>query len=124
MTLDEKVRQLISYGSMDTASFDVNGNFIGGKDSALLNHGVGSFFTWGFIVRTCEGNVIKRKNSFQKYMIEKTRLGIPALIFAEGLHRAMIPGATSFPQAIGLGSTWDTVLIEQVFETAALEAHS
>jgi beta-glucosidase len=36
----------------------------------------------------------------------------------------MIPGSTSFPQAIGLGSTWDTALIEQVFTVAALEAHA
>ncbi|MGD2034913.1 MAG: glycoside hydrolase family 3 N-terminal domain-containing protein, partial [Bacteroidales bacterium] len=32
------------------------------------------------------------------------------------------PGATSFPQAIALGSTWDTALIRQVYSVTSLEA--
>jgi beta-glucosidase len=34
----------------------------------------------------------------------------------------MSDDATSFPQAIALGCTWDTALIERIFTTAALEA--
>lgn len=124
MTLEEKVGQLVSYWSRDTISFDENGNFVGGEDIDILNRGVGSFFSFGFFDRTSFRRSISRINSFQKYMLEKTRLGIPALMFSEGLHGAMIPGATSFPQAIGLGSTWDTALVEQVFTVAALEANS
>jgi len=124
MTLEEKVGQLSSYWSRDTTSFDEEGNFIGGEDTDILNRGVGSFFSFGFFDRTSFRRSISRINSFQKYMLEKTRLGIPALMFSEGLHGAMIPGATSFPQAIGLGSTWDTALVEQVFTVAALEANS
>ena len=63
-------------------------------------------------------------NGIQKYMLEKTRLGIPVLTFNEALHGLMVPGATSFPQAIALGSTWDTTLVEQVFAVAALEGRS
>jgi beta-glucosidase len=46
MTLEEKVAQLISYFSRDTSAFDENGNFIGVQDTAVLNHGVGSFSSW------------------------------------------------------------------------------
>lgn len=63
-------------------------------------------------------------NSIQKYLLEKSRLGIPVISFGEALHGLMVPGATSFPQAIALGSTWDTTLVEQVFAVAALEARS
>src|SRR4030042_1226064 len=124
MTLEEKVAQLHSYWSRDTTSFDEDGNFVGGNDAEILNHGVGSFFSSSFFDPSSSTRSISRINSFQKYMIENTRLGIPALMFTEGLHGAMIPGATSFPQAIGLGSTWDTALIEQVFTVAALEANA
>ncbi len=124
MTLEEKVAQLHSYWSGDTTLFDKDGNFTGGNNAEILNRGVGSFFSFAFFDPASQKRSISRINSFQKYMIEKTHLGIPALMFTEGLHGAMIPGATSFPQAIGLGSTWDTALIEQVFTVAALEAHA
>jgi len=48
-------------------------------------------------------------------------LGIPPLIACEGLHGFMSKGATSFPQAIALASTWDTTLIENLFSVAAQE---
>jgi beta-glucosidase len=124
MTLEEKVAQLGSYWSGDTTLFDKDGNFTGGIDTERLNRGAGTFFSPAFFDTSSRTRSISRINSFQKYMIEKTSLGIPALMFSEGLHGAMIPGATSFPQAIGLGSTWDTALIEQVFTAAAMEAHA
>jgi len=124
MTLEEKVAQLHSYRSRDTLLFDKDGNFTGGNDTEILNRGVGTFFSPAFFDPSSQKRSISRINSFQKYMIEKTRLGIPALMFTEGLHGTMIPGSTSFPQAIGLGSTWDTTLIEQVFTVAALEANA
>ena len=61
-------------------------------------------------------------NSVQKYMREKTRLGIPVFFIAEALHGYMAAGATSFPQAIALGGTWDTALVERVFSAPAQEA--
>jgi beta-glucosidase len=124
MTLEEKVAQLHSYFSRDTLLFDKDGNFTGGSDTEVLDRGVGTFYSPAFYDPSSLKRSISRINSFQKYMIEKTRLGIPALMFTEGLHGAMIPGSTSFPQAIALGSTWDTALLEQVFTVAALEAHA
>jgi len=124
MTLEEKVAQLHSYGSRDSLLFDRNGSFTGGNDTVRLNLGVGTFFSPAFFDPSSSKRSINRINSFQKYMIEKTRLGIPALMFTEGLHGAMIPGSTSFPQAIALGCTWDTTLLEQVFTVAALEANA
>ncbi len=60
-------------------------------------------------------------NAVQKFLLEETRLGIPALAIGEALHGYMAYEATSFPQAIGLASTWDTHLVERVFNAAALE---
>src|SRR5205085_7479905 len=52
------------------------------------------------------------------------RLRIPATFHEEALHGLMAPGATSFPQAIALASTWDTDLAHEVFTAAAAEARS
>jgi hypothetical protein len=46
---------------------------------------------------------MKCLNGMQRNLIEQSRLGIPAFVFAEGLHGFMANGTTSFPQAIALG---------------------
>lgn len=60
-------------------------------------------------------------NDVQKFLRDETRLGIPALGLGEGLHGYMAHEATSFPQAIGLASTWDVELHERVFTAVARE---
>lgn len=122
MTLEEQVAQLKGYFSRDTLAFDENGNFVGTQDTATLNTGVGSYASWIFWFPRTPRYRAQCINSLQHYMIEKSRLGIPIFTFGESLHGFMANGATSFPQAIALGCTWDTALIEQVFTAAALEA--
>lgn len=63
-------------------------------------------------------------NKVQQYLVNETRLGIPALVIAETLHGLMTPGSTIFPQAIGLASSWNTELIKGVAATAAKEARA
>lgn len=60
-------------------------------------------------------------NAAQKWAMEKTRLGIPLLMHDEALHGYVARDATSFPQAIGLASTFDPELAEKVFAVAARE---
>lgn len=68
------------------------------------------------------GLALARKiNAIQKFFVEETRLGIPIIAFDEALHGLVRDGATSFPQAIGLASTFDTTLMRQVATTIAEE---
>jgi beta-glucosidase len=60
-------------------------------------------------------------NAIQHYALEHTRLGIPVLFHEEGLHGYVARGATSFPQAIALASSWDPQLLTRVFTIAARE---
>ena len=60
-------------------------------------------------------------NAVQKWALERTRLGIPVFMHEESLHGYVAPEATSFPQAIGLASTFDPELVQQVFSLAAKE---
>jgi len=53
-------------------------------------------------------------NNIQKYLVENTRLGIPAIIHEECCSGYMARGATVFPQAIGVASTWEPELVEKM----------
>jgi beta-glucosidase len=66
----------------------------------------------------------KRINDIQRYFVERTRLGIPIIPFEEAVHGLVRPGATSFPQAIGLAATWDTSLMTRVATAIAQETRS
>ena len=63
----------------------------------------------------------EHRNLLQTWVLKNTRLGIPIMFHGEALHGAMVKGATSFPEAVGLGSTWDPALLEQMFSIVALE---
>lgn len=64
----------------------------------------------------------QRINALQRYFVDSTRLGIPIIPFEEVLHGVLGPGATQFPQAIGLAATFDTGLASRVALAAAREA--
>ncbi len=65
-----------------------------------------------------------RINALQKFLMEKTHPGIPAFIYGEGLHGYVGADATSFPNPLALGCTWDTALIRQIYTAVALEMRS
>jgi beta-glucosidase len=64
------------------------------------------------------------RNAVQHYLMEKTRLGIPAIFQGEALHGFMAYGSTSFPQVLGLASTWDPELVQEAFTAAGDEMAS
>jgi beta-glucosidase len=113
LTLEEKVEQII--GGRQYSLIDSTGRFKVEDAETVLRglHSIESRFT------PRETAVLR--NAVQRYLREKTRLGVPALFMGEALHGFMQNGSTSFPQAIALASTWDPELVEQVFTAAADE---
>lgn len=63
-------------------------------------------------------------NQVQKYMVEKTRLGIPALLIEEALHGYQGSKGTSFPAPIGLGSMWDVDLMQKIGRVIGTETRA
>jgi len=63
-------------------------------------------------------------NELQSIALKKTRLQIPLLQTEEGTHGGMFPGATIFPEGLGIGSTFDVDLVKSIYATAAAEARS
>jgi beta-glucosidase len=65
---------------------------------------------------------VRGLNALQKFLMEETRLGIPALSHEECLPGLMVKGATLFPSALNYGSTWNPDLVEAVGREIGKEA--
>lgn len=131
MTLDEKMAQTYCLWNAARSMMDSRGNFL--PDSAMkhMPHGIGQITrpkeprggVGTFPSRTTL-ETVEYTNAIQRFLKEKTRLGIPAIMHEEALHGYVGRGATAFPQAIALASTWNPALIETAFGIAAKEARA
>jgi beta-xylosidase len=65
---------------------------------------------------------VRALNGLQKFLVEETRLGVPAISHEECLTGLMVKGATLLPSALNYGSTWNPNLIEAVGQEIAKEA--
>lgn len=65
---------------------------------------------------------VRALNALQKFLVEQTRLGIPAISHEECLNGLMIKGATLFSSALNYASTWNPELIEAVGREIGKEA--
>jgi beta-glucosidase len=118
MTLEEKVEE-IAGGFHYPGVIDPTGQF----NDQNFRQALVNLHEPGNIIHTVSPHDrAVLRNAIQRYLREKTRLGIPALFLGEGLHGFMENGSTMFPQAIGLASTWDPELIHQVYTVVAGEA--
>src|SRR6266511_3701000 len=109
MTLDEKLAQIGSYWMWD---LQTNGVLDWDKTADHLKYGIGQ------ITRVAGGSTLdpasaaKTSNELQRFLVEKTRLGIPAIIHEECCSGAMMLGGTMYPQMLGLASTFQPELAE------------
>ena len=118
MTLEEKVGQIAGPERETFSVIDPTGTFNDESARQVLSR----YDDPDLVLEPKMAAILR--NAVQRYFIEKTRLGIPHLFMGEALHGFMEYGSTSFPQALGLGSTWDPGLVKQVFTAAGDEAGS
>lgn len=126
MTIEEKVAQMLCiWGQKRTKFIGENGKFD--------LHNLGSFFKVGIgqigrLSDTDNGldpvEMAELANAIQKYFVEETRLGIPVIFHEECLHGLAAKKATSYPQPIGLASTFNINLIEKIYASIAEDARS
>lgn len=134
MTLDEKVAQLLAVWDSkadiqnpQTTAFDAT------KARAKYPNGIGQYSRPSDRQGPSSPRVVKRRdakesveyvNALQKWAVEQTRLGIPVLTHEESLHGFAAKDATSFPQAIGMASSWDPDLIREINSVIAREVRA
>src|SRR3984957_8484888 len=130
MTLEEKVAQMMSIWDAKAEMFDARLEFDAAKIALKYPNGIGQFArpsdaTGPTSPRLLPGRdvrgTIRLVNALQRYAMTHTRLGIPILFHEEGLHGYAARGATSFPQAIALASSWDPALLRAVNVVTARE---
>ena len=135
MTLDEKIAQLQCIWQKKTEMQDAAGEFSAEKAKKNYPNGMGMLGRpsdrqlgqaagAGDTGEKANRNALETANyvnAAQKWAVEQTRLGIPMLTHEEALHGYVARDATSFPQAIGLASSFDPEMVEKIFSVAARE---
>ena len=125
MTVDEKLGQLLCplgwpmYDKVSADSVTISDTY---RDFIQNQHGGmlwAVFRADPWTKKTLETGLdptlaAKAYNALQRYAMDSTRLGIPIILAEEAPHGHMAIGTTVFPTSIGLASTWDTELVEEV----------
>jgi beta-glucosidase len=111
MTLEEKIAQL---GSITPTPLLEGSIFSVSKASNSIKHGIGQISAAARFSGLAAKELASLNNDIQRYLVENTRLGIPAIIHEECLNGFRAKGATIFPQNIGLASTWEPELINKI----------
>ncbi len=126
MTLEEKAAQLQTIWGKRHQLETEQGEFDPQQAKSILGLGIGQ------VARPAENKATKTTNktpeqtlaytnAIQRWLRDNTRLGIPAIFHEESLHGFAARNATSFPQAIGLASSWNPELIQQIYSASAQE---
>lgn len=112
MTLDEKLAQLTSFWFNELQ--DGRDNLDDQKMRTLLGNGIGQVSRVGGSSTLAPVDAARAGNTIQRFLINQTRLGIPAILHEECCSGYVGLGGTAFPQMIGLASTWNPALAEQM----------
>ena len=118
MTLREKLRQLGCVWSTDLAS---DGAFDIETAAEHLSDGIGQITRIGANTGLKPAENAAFANAIQRFLVEETRLGIPAIIHEEALAGFCARGATQYPQAIGLAATFQPELVRQMADATRQE---
>jgi beta-glucosidase len=130
MTLEEKIAQITTVWTAKSEIQDAANRFDPTKASMNRPNGIGQIARPSDPSGPASPRVVRRRsiedsvayvNAAQRWAREHTRLGIPILFHEESLHGLAARDATSFPQAIGLASSWDPDLIRDVNALIASE---
>jgi beta-glucosidase len=113
MTLEEKCAQL---GCMWFSGLLVDGDIALDRLALAAADGIGQIARIAIEAGVGPERVAELGNRVQRYFVEETRMGIPAVIHEESTGGFCAREATQFPQGINLASTWDPALVERVAE--------
>jgi beta-glucosidase len=126
MTLEEKAAQMVCvWNTKAETLLDAEGRFDLAKAKAAFPERYGL----GQVGRPSDAGgglnargTAELTNAIQRFFLEHSRLCIPVIFHEECLHGHAAIDATSFPQPIGLASTFNPELVESLYTMTALEA--
>lgn len=111
MSLPEKVAQL---GCAWSTALVTDGAFSEERAREHLSNGTGHVTRIGASTGLRPSESAGFANDIQRFLVENTELGIPAIVHEESTAGFTARDADQYPQAIGLASTWDPDLLERM----------
>jgi beta-xylosidase len=121
MTPDEKLAQLGSlwvFEILDGTTLDP------AKAARRLGAGIGQITRVAGATNLELPAVAALANEIQRFLVQETRLGIPAIVHEECLHGFLARGAVCYPQSIGMAAAWDPALVETIAAGIARQMRS
>ncbi|WP_051367566.1 beta-glucosidase family protein [Hamadaea tsunoensis] len=107
MTPEEKAAQLGSAWVFELTGPD-------GLTTGRMKDGLGQVTRIGGASGARPAEAARTANEIQRFLVEGTRLGVPAMVHEEICSGLMARDNVVFPQAIGVASTWEPVLAERL----------
>lgn len=111
MSLEEKIAQL---GSVESDQLLEDGKFSPEKAEKTLRNGIGQITRIGGATDLNPKESAKLANQIQRFLEKNAPHSIPAILHEECLSGYMGKGGTTYPQSIGMASTWDPNLMEEI----------
>jgi len=110
MTMEEKLAQITGTRLRDIME---GGKFSKEKFKKHIPHGIGHFCQFSTGQALSPEDLRDLVREIQHHLMTETRLKIPAIFHEEAITGFATQGATTFPQQIGVGCSWNPELIEQ-----------
>jgi len=108
MTIDEKAQQLTCI--MPQAVLAPEGSALLGTVEAVLGNGIGQVSPLTSTGGTDPQRIAEEVNLVQRYLVEQTRLGVPAIFHNEAIAGMQAPGHVVFPTQSGVSAAWSPEL--------------
>ncbi|WP_116108275.1 glycoside hydrolase family 3 N-terminal domain-containing protein [Lewinella sp. IMCC34191] len=129
MTTEEKVAQVMAIWKDKHQMETENSDFDPSLAAEVIPHGIGHITRPSELTASGEpgrtaAEEVAYVNAIQKWLVEETRLGIPALMHEESLHGLAAQDATSWGQPISVAATFNRKLARQLYATAGRQAAS
>ncbi|MFL5776793.1 MAG: glycoside hydrolase family 3 protein, partial [Chloroflexota bacterium] len=112
MTLEEKLAQLGSLWSFEL--FKTETDLDPERMRARLANGIGHVSRVAGATNLGPAAAAAAGNDIQRFLVDETRLGIPALLHEETLHGLLARDAPIYQQSIGAAAAFDPELVESI----------
>lgn len=112
LTVEEKIAQIAGLWVSDIIT--PSRRLLTDKAQELIPHGIGHITRIGAVGMVDPVPSAELANSIQKWLVEETRLGIPAIVHEESCAGYTAKGATTYPQAIGAAATWEPEMVKKM----------
>lgn len=123
MTLEEKVAQMRIVHANLGVDLDENGQLVlSDHFKEQVKHGIAGIKNPG--EHEAPEKAARINNLLQRYLVENSRHGIPGMFVTESYNGVDAAGTTDFSRPINMAASWDTDLVQRVWDKVGREARA